>query len=183
MKLFRQADPRYPFAWETAAQPEGRWHAPGEGPAHYFADTPDAAWAELVRHEEITSPADLQTIRRAMWVVDVDEAPAAPVDLPEAVLTGDPDSWPACQRAAQALRRTGVTRLDVPSAALLPGAATGYIVQNGLHPSAPRDGHVVVLFGRPERMIGWLMADAAHPPAELLGRVRHYSRGSHVHRR
>ncbi|MGH9158914.1 MAG: RES family NAD+ phosphorylase, partial [Vicinamibacteraceae bacterium] len=176
MKLFRQADPRYPFVWESTAQPEGRWHGPGEGPAHYFSDTPDGAWAELLRHEEITDPADLETIRRAIWTVEVEEAGAAQVDLPADVLTGDPDTWPACQRAARALRETGATRLDVPSAALLSGGAAGYIVRNGQHPATARDGRVVVLYGASDRMVGWLIADAAHPPAALRRRVRHYSK-------
>src|SRR5262245_40501368 len=54
MILFRQVDARFPFLWEDARQPAGRWHAAGDGPAHYFADTPDGAWAEFLRHEEIT---------------------------------------------------------------------------------------------------------------------------------
>ena len=58
MIVFRQADPRYPFLWSDPAQPAARWHGEAEGPAHYFADTPDGAWAELLRHEEITDPAD-----------------------------------------------------------------------------------------------------------------------------
>ena len=46
----RRADPRFPFLWESSAQPAGRWHGSGEGPCHYFADTPYGAWAELLRH-------------------------------------------------------------------------------------------------------------------------------------
>lgn len=69
MIVFRQADPRYPFLWDTAAQPPARWHGPGEGPAHYFADTPAGAWAELLRHEEITDPDDAATlgVRYGPW--------------------------------------------------------------------------------------------------------------------
>ena len=60
MVVFRQVDARYPHLWETAAQRPGRWHATGEGPAHYFADTPDGAWAELLRHRrDITTLEDL----------------------------------------------------------------------------------------------------------------------------
>ena len=55
---FRHADPRYPFLWEGAGQPAARWHAAGDGPAHYFCDTPDGAWAEFLRHEEISDPDD-----------------------------------------------------------------------------------------------------------------------------
>ena len=64
MIVFRQVDGRYPFPWEDARQPAGRWHADGEGPAHCFADTPDGARAEFLRHEEISNPGDVQTVRR-----------------------------------------------------------------------------------------------------------------------
>ena len=37
---FRHADHRYPFLWESNAQSAGRWHADGEGPVQYLADTP-----------------------------------------------------------------------------------------------------------------------------------------------
>ena len=67
MIVFRHADPRFPFLWETASQPSGRWHAAGQGPAHYLADTPFGAWAELLRHEEITDTADLAGVRRAIF--------------------------------------------------------------------------------------------------------------------
>src|SRR5262249_12367623 len=70
---FRHTDPRFPFLWEEASQPAARWHAAGEGPVHYFCDTPDGAWAEFLRHEEITDPADLITIRRTIWAVDLGE--------------------------------------------------------------------------------------------------------------
>ena len=43
MILFRHADPRRPFFWESSVQPAGRWHAAGDGPVQYLADTPDGA--------------------------------------------------------------------------------------------------------------------------------------------
>ena len=55
MILYRHADPRFPFLWESSEQPPARWHDSNEGPVHYFADTPDGAWAEFLRHEGITS--------------------------------------------------------------------------------------------------------------------------------
>src|SRR5437660_9611813 len=102
MIVFRQVDARYPFLWEDDSQPAGRWHADGEGPAHYFADTPDGAWAEFLRHEEITDPEDLPTIRRQMWAVQIDDAPAVRVSLPEHVLTGGVDTYRRCQSEARA---------------------------------------------------------------------------------
>ncbi len=41
MIAYRHADPRFPFLWESNAQPPGRWHGIGEGPVQYLADTPD----------------------------------------------------------------------------------------------------------------------------------------------
>ncbi|MDX6257843.1 MAG: hypothetical protein QOJ11_4177 [Frankiales bacterium] len=71
---FRHGDPRFPFVWESARQPEGRWHGSAEGPVQYLADTPDGAWAEFLRHEEIRDPGDLAGIRRRLWAVEFDRA-------------------------------------------------------------------------------------------------------------
>ena len=174
MIVFRQVDARYPFLWEDARQPAGRWHGDREGPAHYFADTPDGAWAEFLRHEEITDPGDLPTIRRQMWAVDIGDAPAVRVDLPEATLTGSRDTYAACQRAAGALRRSGVTRLVARTAALVAGGARAVRIANGERDAAPRDGQTIVIFGPPADLAGWIAADQASPSADLLDRVHHY---------
>lgn len=174
MIAFRQVDARYPFLWEDARQPAGRWHATGDGPAHYFADTPDGAWAEFLRHEEITDPRELVTIRRQMWAVEIGDAPAMRVELPDDTLTGGRDTYPACQRAAAALRRDGATRLVARSAALVPGGARAIRVANGERVAAPRDGQTIVIFGAPDDLVGWIAADAGLPPADLLDRVHHY---------
>ena len=160
MIAFRQVDGRYPLLWHSAAQPAGRWHGEGEGPAHYFADSPDGAWAEFLRHEEITDEADLITIRRQIWAVEIGAAPHVGVPVPVETLAGGPSTYAACQQEARRLRAAGVERLAAPSAALNPGA---------------RDGVVIVVFGPSAEMVGWLAADAARPSAELLERVRHYS--------
>jgi hypothetical protein len=171
---FRQTDARYPFLWESARQPPGRWHAAGEGPAHYFADTPDGAWAEFLRHEEITDPADLATIRRQLWAVDLGDAPAEAVRLPAESVTGGLESYPPCQAESRRLRARGASRLLAPSAALVPGGARGTIVHGGPCTGPARNGHVIVVFGAPHALIGWVAADAARPPEDLLERVHHY---------
>lgn len=178
MILFRHADPRYPFLWEDAAQPPGRWHAQGEGPAHYFTDTPNGAWAELLRHEEIRDPEDAATLRRALWAVEVPDAVEARPELPGRVLLGGPETYARCQAEARRLRQTaGTVGLRAPSAALEPGGAAGWTVEGGLKPAEPRDGEVVVLFGRRTDLEGWPVVRAGHPPTELLERVRHFSAG------
>ncbi|MGE0866493.1 MAG: RES domain-containing protein [Vicinamibacterales bacterium] len=169
---FRQADPRYPFLWSDPDQPAARWHGAGEGPAHYFADTPDGAWAELLRHEEIYDPVDVATLRRALWAVELGEEPARSVSLTPAVMTGDLDTYWACQAHARRLRARGATRIVAPSAALIPGAAAGREVVEGLERQAsPRDGRVVVVFGDPAGLVGWKAVENGGPPAGLLGRV------------
>jgi hypothetical protein len=184
MIVFRQADFRYPFLWSDRRQPAGRWHADGDGPAHYFADTPDGAWAELLRHEEITDPTDAATIRRALWAVDVGDAPATRVMLPRRMLTGGLETYPTCQAYAARLRARGAERLVAPSAALLRGRAAGREVVDGLERDArARDGRVLVLFGPPHDLVGWKAVERGAPPEDLLPRVRSFrSRGSRAAR-
>jgi len=64
MIVYRNTDTDVPFFWEDDRQPEGRWHGAGEGPAQYTATSPDAAWAEFLRHQGITDPTDLPGIDR-----------------------------------------------------------------------------------------------------------------------
>lgn len=174
MIVFRQTDARYPFLWESDAQPAGRWHGNGEGPAHYFADTPDGAWAEFLRHEEITDPEDLATIRRQLWAVDIGDAKPERVALPHEVLTGGLETYLRCQAESRRLREQGARRIAAPSAALEPGAARGYTIDNGVHQAASRDGHVIVVFGAPTGLVGWIAADAGRPAGDLLDRVHHF---------
>ena len=176
MIAFRQVDARYPFLWEDSRQPAGRWHADSDGPAHYFADTPDGAWAEFLRHEEITDAADLETIRRQMWAIDIGDATAERATLPNRVLTGGPESYERCQAEARRLREGGARRILAPSAALVRGGAQGFSVEGGVRRAGARDGMVIVIFGAPEGLIGWIAADAGFPSAELLERVHHYAR-------
>src|SRR5262245_35532358 len=136
MIVFRQADPRYPFLWSDESQPAGRWHGDGEGPAHYFADTPDGAWAELLRHEEITDPGDAATLRRALWAVEIGEAPAEAVSIDVRTATGGRESYESCQAHARTLRAAGARRLVAPSAALIPDSAGGRAIVNGREHSA-----------------------------------------------
>lgn len=171
---FRHSDPRYPFLWESRAQPAGRWHGAGEGPVHYFSDTADGAWAEFLRHEEITDPEDLAGIRRAMWAIDLGAEPAAHPALPSALLMGGPETYAKCQAEARRLRAQGVTAMTAPAAALQPGTAGGWRVDGGLRRGRPRDGKVIVLYGPRPGLTGWAAAVAGRPGGELLPSVRHF---------
>lgn len=177
MIAFRHADPRFPFLWENPDQPAARWHASGDGPVQYLADTPDGAWAEFLRHEEIRDAADLAGIQRDLWAVEVPQTlrlvrPA----VSRATATGDRATYPACQAAARRMRtkRPAPDGLTVTSAALLPGEARGYRVHHGtIIPGSRRVGHTVALFGPHAELVGWRTAAEAHPGADVLPRVRH----------
>lgn len=173
MIVFRHGDPRFPFLWEDASQPPGRWHGDGEGPTNYFSDTPDGAWAEFLRHEEIRDVADLATIRRAIWAVEIDTEPAVHADLPVKVQTGGRETYERCRAEARRLRAGGGTRLDAPAAALLPNGACGDRVDGGLTPGPRRDGLTIVLYGQRSSLVGWQAADQGQPSARLLAKVRH----------
>lgn len=172
MIVFRHCDRRWPFLWESPRQPAGRWHGDGEGPVQYLADTPDGAWAEFLRHEEIMDPVDLTGVERALWCVEVDVGTPARPQLDHEVMTGEPSTYPACQQEAGRLRAAAEDALVAPSAALQPHTAGGYRVERGLRAGAPRDARVYVLFGPRSDAVGWLVVDRGRPPVELLGRVR-----------
>jgi hypothetical protein len=175
MIAFRHADASVPFLWEDASQPAARWHAEGEGPAHYLAETPDAAWAEFLRHEEIREEADLAGIERTIWAVEIpdDERFARP-RLDRETLVGDLDSYAACQTEAARLRAAGSGGLRAPSAAMRSAAQSGWRVNGGLVPGRPRAEQSLVLFGRRPDLVGWVVADAGRPRADLLERVRYF---------
>ncbi len=170
---FRHCDPRYPFLWTTADQPPARWHAAGEGPANYFCDTPDGAWAEFLRHEEIVDAADLAGVRRSLWAVALPADGYAQVPLGRDLLQDGGQGYGACQARARQLRAQGATRLQTFSAALRPGTAGGWRVRGAAQERAPagRDGLVWVLYGT-VTLAGWPAAEAASPPQSVLPLVR-----------
>lgn len=178
---FRHGDPRFPFLWEVADQPAARWHAAGDGPVQYLADTPDGAWAEFLRHEEITDPQDLPGVARRLWAVEVpdDIADAAQVALPGDVARGGLQTYPTCQREARTLREAGATVIQARSAALRPGAARGQVTDGGLREALDAaggaDGVVWVLTGARPRLRGWAAVDAGAPTERVLGLVAHFA--------
>ena len=176
MIVFRHTDPRFPFLWESAGQQGGRWNEPGEGPVNTFADTPEGAWAELLRHEEISHPADVLEIRRSLWAVEVGELPRLRPRLPKATMIGGPRSYPACRRESARLRERGDGGLLAPSAALMPGEAHGWRVARGLRHGLRRDGRVIVLFGPRPELVGWEAVYEGRPSEKLLPRVRRLGR-------
>ena len=172
---YRHVDPRFAFLWESADQPPARWHGAGEGPVQYLSSTPDAAWAEFLRHEEITDAADLAGISRALWAIDVAQPPRTRPHLAAATLTGDEASYDACRAEARRLRGRGADGLIAPSAAVDPRTGSGFRTDGGLRRARRLAESVIVLFGRRRGLVGWAACADGRPRADLLPRVRHFA--------
>ena len=173
MIVYRQTDVDVPFFWEGDQQPAQRWHDTGEGPVQYASSTPDAAWSEFLRHAGIDDPADLDGVNRVMWVVEIPgPEEAAKPTLPMAVMTGGIEHYRECREEAKRLRANGATRLVAPAAAVLPGAPSGWRVDDGLVPGPPRDEFTIVVFGRCSEAVA-LIAAVGRPAADIIPRVRH----------
>lgn len=172
MIAYRNGPPGAPFFWETGDQPAARWSAFGDGPTQYMATTPDAAWAEFLRHAEISDPDEIPSVRRTLWAVEVpDDEPFAQPALDLSLLTGRPVTHEDCQAEGRRLRSAGATGLRAPSAAIFPGNS-GYRVDGGLVPAQPMTDETLVLFGRRPDIRGWRACEAGYPNVVLLDRVR-----------
>ena len=167
---FRYANYDTPF-WVRSNTLEGRWNLAGEAPTQYWALSSDAAWAELMRSEDLRTEADLELVRMPIWACRIgasllvdfnDQRRRDEFAISEEALVSD--DWAACQQLGPRLwlQFMGVI---APCAALL--------------------GHSnVTLFGA-RRAIEWIsppkLASAirtskvaiGRPPSSLIGRVQH----------
>jgi RES domain-containing protein len=167
--LFRYSDYDVPF-WSRQNSRPGRWHRRGDPPTQYWSMTPDAAWAELIRAENLRSEAELDLVRMPIWacrvpmvgllnLTDIDVQDAQGITEPE--LVGD--SWTPCQELGGKVRAT----------------CAGVIA-----PCAALDRHAnVTIFGA-RRAIDWrdrpalartvpaTVVAVGRPPVGLLERVR-----------
>jgi RES domain-containing protein len=121
---FRQTDYDVPF-WARDNSFAARWNVAGDPPTQYWALHPDAAWAELLRQEEVADEPTVALVRRAIWTCRVprgafvdlrDAATCASYGLaPEDLVAAD---WSTCQRLAARLREERCPGILAPSAAL-----------------------------------------------------------------
>ena len=174
MIVYRHCDRRFPYLWESADQPAARWHARGDGPVHYFADSPAGAWAEFVRHEEITDVEDLAGVERAIWAVEIGDIPPDRPALADQILLGGMSSYAACQAEARRLRSIDSLGMVTMSAALEAGEAAGWHVDEGSRRANPRNPQVIVLFGRRPDLEGWPVVSDGRPEPSILSDVRHF---------
>lgn len=166
---FRYSSYDVPF-WVRPNTRPGRWHVVGDPPTQYWSLTPEAAWAEHIRFEELRSEAELDEVRMPIWVCRLssmnlldlfDPAVRDHYGLTVADLTSD--DWSACQQAGAVMRSEGARGVLGPCAAL----------GNGMN---------VTLFG-PRRAIDFdrrpalasvspaALVAIGRPPRDLLHRV------------
>lgn len=170
---FRFCSYDVPF-WVRPNTRPGRWHLAGAEPTQYWSLTPEGAWAELIRYEELRTEEELDEIRTAMWVCRLPHTGLA--DLTDAEVRDrynltvkdlTADAWDACQRAAGEIRREARGVL-APSAAL---ADTVNVTLFG-----PRR---VIAFQRMPALasaIPGAIAAIGRPPHGLVGRVQRRTR-------
>lgn len=173
--FFRYSSYDVPF-WARPNTTDERWHSAGDGPTQYLSATPDGAWAELIRNENLRSQADLELVQMPLWQAQVDEAGIADYhDFqtaedagldPEILIDEDQD---ACRAEGHRLRSKGFAGALYPSAAL-PG-------EQNLVLFGPR---ILLPWGASRKLASGIPANkltVGAPPADLLPRVRHVGAG------
>jgi len=166
---FRYCSYDVPF-WVRPNTRGQRWNLPLEGPTQYWSLTPDGAWAEHIRFNDIVTEAELDEVRMPVWVcrlpstglLDLRDAGVRDrYHLTLADLTAN--DWSACQRAATTMRAAGARGVLSPSAAL--GEATNVAL------FGPR--RAIALDRRPALASAVPAAVVAigRPPRDLLDRV------------
>ena len=122
--LFRYTSYDGPF-WVRPNSRAGRWHVFGDPPTQYWSMTPDAAWAELIRTEDLHTEAELEELRMPIWacrypvsnLVDFGEQSVCEklgVSLDELIA----DDWSSCQSLGRRLRSDGCPGVIAPCVAL-----------------------------------------------------------------
>ena len=124
---FRYSNYDTPF-WARNNTTSGRWHVRGDGATQYLSLHPDAAWADLARHENLRGEAELAEVRMQMWVVTFSQEGIVNYStFEQAEEAGFPpdalidDAHERCQDEGRRLRKEGYAGVVAPSAAL-PGA-------------------------------------------------------------
>ncbi len=137
---FRWTDYDVPF-WARENSRDGRWNIAGQDATQYWSLTPEAAWAELIRSENLRTENDLDQVRMPFWIARIPSLGLLDLRLDDererhgvtdAELIGD--EWTPCQELATRLR----------------GAVRGVIAQSAALPEHAS----LTLFGR-RRAIDW----------------------------
>lgn len=139
------------------------------------------AWAEWIRHQEITDPGDLAGVAAALWAVLIpQEWGSGELDSVAMPLDQVLDPSPAAQDARLALveqrKQQGAQGLLAPTAALQESDAVlpAVRVSNGTEQPErlARPAQVILLWCEASALPGWCCVPEGRPGAELLPLVR-----------
>jgi RES domain-containing protein len=171
-EAFRYSDYDTPL-WARANTQDGRWHVARLSPTQYLGITPDACWADLIRHENLQTEHELAMVRMPLWVLRVSEQRIADYGTFEkAEDAGFPpdglidDDWERCQAEGERLRKLGYRGVVAPSAAL-PGDPT--LTLFGGRRAVAWDDDPLVASAIPAKAV-----TIGAPPPSLLHRVRYF---------
>jgi hypothetical protein len=172
VEAFRYSDYDTPL-WARANTQDGRWHRARRTPTQYLGVTPDACWADLIRHENLRTEQELAMVRMPLWVMKLSEQRIADYgSFEKAEAGGFPpdalidDDWSRCQEEAQRLQGLGYRGVLAPSAAL-PGDLT--LTLFGGRRAVGWDDDPLVTSAIPAKVV-----TVGAPPPGLLQRVRHF---------
>jgi RES domain-containing protein len=170
---FRYADYDTPL-WARANTQDGRWHTARSIPTQYFGLSPDACWADRIRHENLRTEPEAAMIRIPLWVLKLREERIADYETFEkAEQAGFPpdalidDDWQRCQAEGQRLDELGYRGVIAPSAAL-PGDLT--LTLFGGRRAVEWDDEPLVASAIPAKIV-----TIGGPPPGLVPRVRFFS--------
>jgi RES domain-containing protein len=107
---FRWSSYDVPF-WARPNTRPGRWNLADGTSTQYWSLTPEAAWAELIRFEDLQTEADLDLVRMPFWACRAASAMVVDLRRPdvreefgiaeEQLISED---WSACQELSELLR-------------------------------------------------------------------------------
>jgi hypothetical protein len=159
--------------WVRSNSTAHRWNRTREAPTQYLSLSPEGAWAELIRAEELTSAPTVRLVQMPMWVLQVHETHIADYETfekaeaagfpPEALVDDDHER---CRAEATRLREHGFRGVLTPSAAL-PGDVnlTLFGPRLAVEWGCGDDGRLSSFIPAKQLAVG-------HPPDDLLARVR-----------
>jgi RES domain-containing protein len=166
---FRYSSYDVPF-WVRPNTLAQRWNLALEGPTQYWSLTPDAAWAELIRFNELTTEGELDNVRIPIWVCRLPSMGLIDLRQPDArdryrltISDLTAEDWSACQSAATAMRSEGVRGILSPSAAL---ASATNVTLFGPRRAIALDRHPALASAVPASVVA-----IGRPPAKLVQRV------------
>ncbi|HXE44853.1 MAG TPA: RES family NAD+ phosphorylase [Conexibacter sp.] len=159
--------------WARPNSSAQRWNRTREAPTQYLSLTPEGAWAELIRTEDLTSVVAVRLVSMPLWALQVRETRVADYATfekaeaagfpPEALVDEDHER---CRAEGTRLRARGFRGVLAPSAAL-PGAVnlTLFGARLAVEWNCDEDRRLAAFVPARQLAVG-------HPPDDLFALVR-----------